>query len=295
MGLQEIPRLDALPPEASVAVIINCGTRVVSTLALASALRHAHRPVLLIDCESRDGSIPCFQAVAAEHGWEGFLLRWPLRPHGIALDQLFREIPARSVLLIDSDLEIRSDSIVNWMTAALAGDDRLYGAGFLNPSEELGPPRHLLPAGAGHFAERMWMPLTLLKVAPVRDIVECGESFLATREYREIAGWPGLSRLLFLRFRMPVLRRMPMARRPAFIDLDTGARVHRAALARGLRYAASDDWLAIRHFEGVTRAAVGGMLQEAAARLGMVAPKREANAEDEARERLREAYGIAIA
>ena len=70
------------------AVIINVGTKLVSTLALASALRFAGMPVLVIDCESDDGSFAHFSALQSRLNFD--LLAAPLRRHSAALDWLFR-------------------------------------------------------------------------------------------------------------------------------------------------------------------------------------------------------------
>ena len=55
-----INNLSDLPRSRERAVIINVGTKIVSPLALLSTLRYAGMPVLLIDCESKDGSLDHF-------------------------------------------------------------------------------------------------------------------------------------------------------------------------------------------------------------------------------------------
>ena len=84
------------------AVIINVGTRQVTTLALLSALRHAQMPVLLIDCESNDGSWDYFTRLMEDRPFD--MLSAPLRQHGETLDWLFQNINCDNLLLIDSDL-----------------------------------------------------------------------------------------------------------------------------------------------------------------------------------------------
>ena len=106
MPIQHIDKLSALPVADEYAVIINCGTKWVTTLALLSALRHAAMPVLLIDCESCDGSRAHFETLAQQNELSFHFLAWPLRPHPQALDELFANIPATKVLLVDSDVEI---------------------------------------------------------------------------------------------------------------------------------------------------------------------------------------------
>lgn len=307
--MQVIARLRDLPPANELAIIINCGTKWVSTLALASALRHAAMPVLLIDCESRDGSEAHFARIAKEHGFRFFWMSWPLRPHPDALDQLFAEISARFVLLVDSDVEIRTSAVVEAMRGELATNPKAYGAGFLQRGEWLGPPQHLLPEKTGYFAERMWIPLAFLNTAIVRDALRAGSRFAARRPFFEIAGNPRISRLLGYRFRIPGLRRLRLPRsaigapvvidgiRPAFIDYDTGAELHQDLIAGGHPYCALADtlWGDVHHFHGVTRARIGGIFQRLAVLLGLVSRQSQtvpSAAHLDAMARLREAYGI---
>src|SRR5687768_15725113 len=93
-----------LPRVENRAIIINVGTKWVTTLALLSALRYARMPVLVIDCESKDGSAEHFKALMQNHSFD--LLSAPLKPHGHTLDWLFINIQSENVLLLDSDAEI---------------------------------------------------------------------------------------------------------------------------------------------------------------------------------------------
>lgn len=306
-----IARLHDLPPVKELAVIINCGTKWVSTLALASALRHAAMPVLMIDCESGDGSEAHFAGLARKHGFTFFWLSWPLRPHPDALDQLFAEIPAKFVLLVDSDVEIRTSAVIETMRAALAAHADAYGSGFLQRGEWLGPPQHLLPARTGYYAERMWIPLTLLRTSVVRDAFLAGSCFAARRPFFEIGGHPRISRLLGYRFRVPGLRYLRLPRsangaasavdgvRPAFIDYDTGADLHHFLVAGGHSYCALPDtlWGDVHHYHGVTRARIGGTFRHLAGLLGLVSRQSQAApsvAHLDAVARLREGYAIAV-
>src|SRR5215472_5401835 len=98
MRLESIRDLKAADAQA---VIINAGTKHAATLALLSALRYAGMPVLLIDCESKDGSLEHFSRLMETHEFD--LLSAPLKSHGGTLDWLFDVVPAEKVLLIDSD------------------------------------------------------------------------------------------------------------------------------------------------------------------------------------------------
>ena len=55
-----LQNLSELSYEAELAVIINVNTKLVTTLALLSVIKYASMPVLLIDCESNDGSLEHF-------------------------------------------------------------------------------------------------------------------------------------------------------------------------------------------------------------------------------------------
>lgn len=202
--MKELASLDALPPADACAVIINCGTRWYSTLALAGCRRHFDGPVLLINCGDQDGSRAHFRRLADTVD-DGFhWLEWPLRKHGTALDALFARIPARRVLLVDSDLEIRGRAIVDDLFATLDAHADAYGAGFLQEATWLMPPVHKLPPHVAYYATRPWIPLVLLDVAKVRKALDAGASFLAERSHAELGGgrW---ARLLAHRFRLPLL------------------------------------------------------------------------------------------
>lgn len=312
MGIHLIDDLRQLPPAREQAVIINCGTKWVSTLALLSCLRHAGIPVLIIDCESADGSRGHFETLARERGIDFHWLAWPLRPHGVTLDRLFREIPAETVLLVDSDVEIREANVIATLRKGLAANKHAYGAGFLQPAGWLGPPLHLLPPQTGYYSERMWIPLVLLRAECVRAALTAGASFIARRPFLEIRGHPRISRLLGYRFRIPLLRglRLPQWLRaagtaefvvdgvkPAFVDHDTGAELHLRLILGGHPFVKVDDalWGQVHHYHGVTRARIGGRFRAWAGKIGMVSKDTQAaplTAGEDARDRLRRQYGF---
>ena len=122
-----VSRLVDLPAQPARAIIINCSTKVVSTLALMSVLRHANMPVLLIDCASRDGSWAWFSALAKQHTFD--LLAMPLRPHGKTLDRIFCESQDAALLLVDSDLEILRGDIMLKMARMMADSSMCGGGG----------------------------------------------------------------------------------------------------------------------------------------------------------------------
>lgn len=252
--------LAALGPRPEQAVIINVGTRLPTTLAVLSTLRHADLPLLVIDCESRDGSVEHLRALQEEHGFD--LLSAPLRPHGLTLDWLFAEIPADVVLLVDSDLELLRSDIVPTMRSFLA-DDRVFGAGFVH-----GPTWLSTHPDIGWYEERPWIPLTMLRTAHVRQALAAGRSFRDRTAYNDVAVSPRLSRLLALRFRFGRTRQWRLrgldwakgrhrGQRPCYVYLDTGAdvflhlRYDLGYLFAGHPAELSAPWAS--HFHGVTR------------------------------------------
>jgi glycosyltransferase involved in cell wall biosynthesis len=280
-------QLEALPPARERAIIINCSTKLVTTLALMSALRYAGMPVLLIDCESTDGSQDWFRRLAVQHKLD--IAFAPLRPHGETLDQIFAASRDDSILLIDSDLEILHDNLLPKLRAEMALPN-CYGAGFLHTDLTL----NLGPAHAstrGRYADRMWIPLCFLKTAIVRDALQAGATFMHSRDYLEFPWSMSLSRWLYARHRIPLLRQVSLegfaaarerihGERAAFREYDTGARIHESLVGRGrhLAHLGEPYWSrSVRHYHGVTRATLsegqgnatppGAILAEVAERL----------------------------
>lgn len=247
------------------AVIINCNTRWVTTLALLSALRYAGVPVLLIDCESTDESWNWFSELSQKYPFD--LTKAPLRPHGMTLDNLFRQILADQVLLIDSDLEILSPNITaDTIRAASAAG--IYGAGFLHAGEWI-RGGHVPASAHGFYMERMWIPFTCLNVAPVRTALAASCTFMHSRDYLEFPGSLLVSKALYARHRLPIfknfelrflhrLRRHGAELSPAFREYDTGARLHEY-FRQSMNLAFIDLGMdvcsaSVKHYHGVTRA-----------------------------------------
>jgi hypothetical protein len=80
-------------------VIINVNTKLLTTLSLLSALKHAGMSVLVIDCQSTDGSFEYFSNLLKVFDFD--LMSIPLKPHGAILDWLFTHIPSKKVLIMD--------------------------------------------------------------------------------------------------------------------------------------------------------------------------------------------------
>jgi hypothetical protein len=291
MGSSHV-RLEAirdLKTAESQAVIINAGTKLATTLALLSALRYAGMPVLLIDCESKDGSLEHFSSMMERHEFD--LLSAPLRTHGATLDWLFGVMPAEKLLLVDSDTEILNPNILSWMNDFI-DDDRTFGCGFVNGPFWLKDQTGILDGA--YYQERPYMPLTMLKVRHVREALQHSQSFEARIIYNDFSPSSRISRRIAnLRFRHPRLKRwlpswkrwMNMfmntynGHRPSVVYADTGAEVYQyLKYHRGYTYAGLPDQFCVRymdHFFGVTRAALAGeathgqgaSMQETAARI----------------------------
>ena len=161
------------------AVIINVNTKLVTTLALMSALKYAGMPVLLIDCESTDGSVGHFTELMNKHGFD--LLSAPLKKHGDSLDWLFENISSEKVLLIDSDLEILNSNILDMMRSFI-DNEYVYGCGFIHNPHKLTDD-----VGSGRYVERMWIPLVMLKVSHIRNAIREGYSFADKIRYSNLA------------------------------------------------------------------------------------------------------------
>lgn len=287
--------LRALPPLAERAIIINCSTLAFTTLALMSALRHAGMRVLVIDCASTDGSLDWLRSLQHDHDFD--LLQAPLRPHGQALDQIFAESRDASLLLVDSDLELRSATLVPDLRAAAAAP-ACYGAGFLHRDDRcsIGPDTAV---EKGRYADRMWIPLVLMQTAPVQRALAAGSSFLHARDYFEFPWSRRLSRWIYQRYRLPGLRRISLrglrsarmrlhGERAAFVDYDTGARMHAALGELGLHLAdlGEPHWSqSVHHYHGITRATLQ------AGKPNATDPR---DPREEVRRRLRDLYRIEL-
>lgn len=252
--------LGDLPPREQQAVIINVGTKVFTTLALMSALRHAEMPVLIVDCESADGSREHFAALMEAYEFD--LVAAPLRKHGRTLDWLFGQIAAETVLLIDSDAEILDREIIGLMRRSIA-HQRVFGSGFVH-----GPSWLLHHPGIGYYQERPWMPLAMFRAVLVREALASGRSFIARKIYNDFAPSALLSHILAARFRVARFRNSKLAwlnafkrdyygHKPSYVYCDTGAEIYQYLRhQRGYEFAGL-PWVLhppyVAHIHGVTR------------------------------------------
>jgi hypothetical protein len=126
-----------LKPRKDIAIIINCSTKLVSALSLLSTLRYSGMPVLLIDCESDDGSPDYFLALMERYDFD--ILKCPLQDHGRTLDWIFRHLKCDNALLVDSDLEILTPEIIS-MFSDYIDEPSVFGCGFTNGPGWLNDP-----------------------------------------------------------------------------------------------------------------------------------------------------------
>lgn len=162
-----------IPYSPEKAIIINCGTHLSTALSMLSVLRYCQTDLVVINCPMPSDTAGAeqayfvrLQAYCEEHNLCTFtLVEQPLRLHGDTLDFVFRTIQADHVLLVDSDLEVLEPTLIGQMRRWIE-QERCFGAGFFH-SPYFGFGGGKFPEG--FYAERMWIPFTLLKVKHIRQ------------------------------------------------------------------------------------------------------------------------------
>lgn len=258
-----IDSLQSLSPCHSRAIIINYNTKLVSTLAILSTLRHGGMPLVVIDCESTDGSYDHFKELSARHDFDLFSM--PLREHGKTLDLIFSSIPSDIVLAIDSDLEILEPSLIEFFFRYI-DHPTVYGCGFRNgPGYLTGDAFRGSSLEGALFDERFWMPFVMLKVAPVREALMRGVSFAARmvdNEYSLLRIPSRLRRLSMIRRMLksgPRWLRHPYhtTLRPSTVFHDTGSLMdHHLKHQQGLYFLGLPEPVHgqhVHHYFGATR------------------------------------------
>ena len=119
-----------------------------------------------------------------------------------------------------------------------------------------------------YYEERMWIPLTLLKVQIVRAALQSGLSFLPHTVFNDFPPSKFISRLLVKRFRIPVARNLKLSWlnmfkrdfhgiKPSFVQYDTGAALyHYLKTQQQYEFMGLPLWVGQRyttHFHGLTR------------------------------------------
>ena len=281
-------RLGRMPH--TVGVVINVGTDLVATLALASLRRHgASVPVRLMNCEPSAASRSYFDDLAIKWGFE--VVEETVRPHGQALDDLFRSTDSELILLLDSDAEILDHDLVPRCISYFS-DERVFGAGFVHSSEWMGEP-HGYAERVGYYQERAWLPFVVFRVAMIQEALRAGLSFGEFTHFNDLAASQRLSRLaagrlrvgpysdrfsqlpLFLQRRLTdrplnrlaCLRRDFYGQRPNFVYYDTGASIYQyCKFDQNWIFAGMDARICaqyVSHYHGISRHAVYGHTQTA--------------------------------
>jgi glycosyltransferase involved in cell wall biosynthesis len=260
-----------LPPVEEQVVIINVNTKIVTTLALLSALRYAEMPILIVDCKSTDGSYEYFSRLMKDFRFD--LLSAPLKRHGLTLNWLFSCLPSKKVLLIDSDAELRTSEIIK-LAHEYIDDENTFGFGFVDGpcwwarheiaqlfQEAPDPPR-------GYFEERPWLPFVMFKTSIVREAIQAGYSFVERTVYNDFAPSQFISRILMKRYHFSFFRNSKLAwlnpfkrsfhgHKPSWVLYDTGAEIYQY-----LKYGRGYDFVGlpvrfhpryVSHYWGVTR------------------------------------------
>lgn len=260
-----ISNLDELPEFDTVGIVIGIDTRIFTTLAAASAARHLRIPLLLVDGYSNDGSFETLEKL--DLPVESFLIRMERRVHGLLIDKLMRELRAKRVLLIDSDVEVKSASAYQAMASAMneaARDEKkMYGAGYLHGDHDM------TNDGMPHvwFPRRSWIPFALFDRALCVELLERDRTTFEAKRIGNEFPVQWIANLLLKRGHFAVtkgwqfnalkpLRKERRGARAAFYIYDTGALIHEAAEQRGLGFGdIGYDLMAasVEHYEGATR------------------------------------------
>jgi hypothetical protein len=255
--LAELPTLD------TIGIVIGIDTRIFTTLAVASAARHLRIPLLVIDGYSTDGSFEVLRDI--ELPVETWLIRMERRIHGIFIDKVISEIDARYVLLIDSDVEVKTPLAFEQMVAALTvktGCEQPFGGGCTHGD-------HTMETDAmphAWFCRRPWIPFAMFDRRRCLSLIREGHSFEAVEIGNELP-LRFFARLLALRWKMRVtrswsfawlrpFRKLRRGVRAAFYVYDTGATLYEAAELRDWHFAEIpwDTMIAsVSHYDGATR------------------------------------------
>lgn len=237
-----------VPPSVERAVVINVATEVISSVAIASALRYAGMPLLVVNCTGHGVSKVLMDNLAQQWGFD--IVDLELKPHGTTLDRLFRSIHADRILILDSDAEMRSPMTAARMRQAF-GDPTVYGAGWIHHSQWLSADEigmtindEAIPT---IYRERPWIPCAMFRTSFVRAGLDAGisfnESFASGAMVRNLNLDPHVLG----------------GRWPMVVQNDTGADIHAWAKDMGLRFDGPDVNTVgdeVLHHHGVTRLAI---------------------------------------
>jgi len=264
--------LSDIPQVRERAVIINVGTRFVTTLSLLSALKRTGMPVLLIDCpfNNHTDDYDYFTEMLKVYDFD--LICLPLKHHGDTLDAIFLNLKADYILLIDSDLELLDNNVVGLM-CKFADRKNIFGAGFRHGGFWIKKGVDYEEVRDGYYEERMWIPFTLLCVAKVKETLNNGFSFNIRTFYNIIPSKQVLSRKLLYSKRIQKIsflkdadfsffngfKKIFHGKKPLIVLFDTGSdiymylRYQKNYIYAGIDAETSleDDY--VHHYNGITR------------------------------------------
>jgi len=249
---------------------------------------------LLIDCEKGAPSASWFEKLAAHLKFDRLVM--PLDSHGRTLDKIFRQTRDENLLLIDSDLEIIDGrylkQILRWME-----HPHVFGAGYTHGPEWMNDGQWFPHKNMGLYKERMYIPLTCLKSALIREGLDAGYSFGDRYANNEIGFSKRLSDLLARRYRssyamhwrfdfLRLMRKPYLQYKPHYTYADTGADLYNfLKYERNLMFAGPSFRLGNMdsiHYGGVTRQFLNSIIPTDV-------PIRQLS--DAIRERIRVGYG----
>jgi len=300
---------------SSLAIVINVGTDVAATLALASLHESvASTPVRLVNCDPTDESRRWFSALSRDLHFQ--IEERPARLHGTALNDLFTTVDAELVMLLDSDAEIVERDVVSRCLDAF-DDPTVFGAGFREGPAWMGPEQGATATPrVAYFQERPWMPFVVFRTSMVREALASGHTFEARKIWNDFPWNARVGAALAARFQdnfvprsrwvakvpsrlrermgtwrfdaLRWMRRDVHGTRPNYVLYDTSADLYQwCTYERGWHFVGPDfrTSSAVAHYQGVTRARFRDPYQSAAM----------SEIEATIRARLTERYGISPA
>lgn len=223
--ISQIPYLEEL------AIVINVGTQYLSTLALLSIKKNTALPVLLIDCppNDTDGSFVYFKNLLNSIDFN--LLQLPLKTHGSTLDYIFKNIKSERILLLDSDAEIVSKSMIDFLLLQ-SRKVGYFGAGFKHEFRKDIHPNAKSKNQDGLYCERMWLPCTILNVNHIKEAINNKISFNTDLQYSNFKSLEVIARKYYklkqMKFNfLPQLFGFKFLYfTPNWIFFDTGSRIY---------------------------------------------------------------------
>lgn len=264
-----IKNIADLPLRDEYAVIVNVGTKMVTTLAILSVLKHAQMPLVVVDCQY-NGIDDYSYLTKLQDKYDFSLVSLPLRNHGYTLDYIFSNLKAKHIMLVDSDLEIRDKWIVDYMRKN-GNKESFFGAGFYQSDFWFKRGVNWEEPRDGYYMERMWIPLTYLDVEKVREALDKRLSFINRMYYNIFERNQKLSRKLMY---SPTIRKVLgytdysllnpwkkifRGQKPLIVMYDTGCDLYQYLKYEkeykfaGIECNVGEDGRWVKHYSGITR------------------------------------------